>query len=268
MPPHLSADEKHTRFRRLKSYLAVTAAKGCILGSQLCKSAGYEALRQGYGIFTQEVRQHVPGYRPKSVTVDGWEATHQAWTALFPGIIWILCFLHEVIKLRDLCRSNAPLWQVLADKLWHVYKGASKREFAQRLRRFLEWANQQDLRDSIAGRIQRLRSKSHHFQRAYAVEGAPRTSNAVDRPMNYLDRALFSMQYFHGSWESAVQSGRAMAVLWNFHPFCRKTQQQTGCLCPFEQLNGFRYHDNWLRNYLIASSLNGRRPLTSEPHTK
>lgn len=27
---------------------------------------------------------------------------------------------------------------------------------------------------------------------------------------------------------------------------------------PFEDLNGFRYHDNWLRNFLMASSLNGR----------
>lgn len=63
------------------------------------------------------------------------------------------------------------------------------------------------------------------------------------------------MQYFHGSWEAALQAGRAMAVLWNFHPFCRKTQQKNGFLCPFEQLNSFRYHDDWLRNFLITSSL-------------
>lgn len=267
MPPHLTADEKHTRFKRLKGYLAVTAAKGCILGSQLCRNVGYEDLRQGYGVFQQEVQQHLPEYAPNSVTLDGWDATRQAWQSLFPGITWILCFLHEVIKVRDLCRSNGSLWSVLRDNLWHIYQGASKREFAQRLRRFLEWVSKQKLRDSIQTRIQRIRQKSSLFQRAYDVEGAPRTSNAVDRPMNYLDRTLFSMQYFHGSWDAAVQSGRAMALLWNFHPFCRKTQQQTGCLCPFEQLNGFRYHDNWLRNYLIASSLNGRRPLPSEPHT-
>ncbi len=34
-------------------------------------------------------------------------------------------------------------------------------------------------------------------------------------------------------------------------------------MSPFEDLNGFRYHDNWLRNFLIASSLNGRG--TSKP---
>lgn len=262
------ADEKHTRLKRLKAYLAMTAAKGCLLGSQLCKSAGYDSLRQAYGVFRQEVHQHLPDYSPKSVTIDGWDATRQAWQFLFPGIIWILCFLHEVIKVRDLSRSKPSLWKVLEDKLWHVYKGETKRSFAQRLRRLLEWADKQTLRDSIAGRIERLRQKSKLFQRAYEMEGAPRTSNAVDRPMNYIDRVLFSMQYFHGTWEAANQSARAMAVLWNFHPFCRKAQQNTGCLCPFEQLNGFRYHDNWLRNYLIASSLNGRRALPSDPHTK
>jgi hypothetical protein len=42
----------------------------------------------------------------------------------------------------------------------------------------------------------------------------------------------------------------------------------TGCLSPFEHLNGFRYHDNWVRNLLITSSLNGRRPLPKEANTK
>ncbi|MEM9452445.1 MAG: hypothetical protein AAGA75_28550 [Cyanobacteria bacterium P01_E01_bin.6] len=86
--------------------------------------------------------------------------------------------------------------------------------------------------------------------------------------MNYLDRTLFSMQYFHDSWEEALQAGQAMAVLWNFHPFCRKTLQKTGYLCPFEQLNGFRYHHHWLSNFLIASSLNDRQTLPQSPHTK
>ena len=77
------------------------------------------------------------------------------------------------------------------------------------------------------------------------------------------------MQDFHGKWGSAEQSSRAMALLWNFHPFCRKTRMaMAGCLCPFEQLNGFRYHDNWVRNLLIASSLNGTRPLPKEADTK
>jgi|APDOM4702015191_1054821.scaffolds.fasta_scaffold57719_2 hypothetical protein len=267
-PPHLTADEKHTRYQKQKAYLAVTAAGGCIFGSELCASAGYEDLEPGYGVFQQEAAEHVPEYVPQTITLDGWEATRQAWESRFPGIVWILCFLHEVIKIRDLCRSQASLWELLQEKLWQVYHGNNKRQFSQRLRRLLEWSKKQNLRPSIAQRLGRLRGKSLLFQRAYDFPEAARTSNAVDRPMNFLDRSLFAMQYFHGSWDAAVQSGRAMAMLWNFHPFCRKIQRQSDCLCPFEVLNGFRYHDDWFRNFLIASSLNGRRPLISSSHTK
>jgi hypothetical protein len=94
-----------------------------------------------------------------------------------------------------------------------VYHGANKREFAQRLRRLLEWAKGQPLRDSIDRRLNRLKDKSPLFHRAYDFAGASRTSNAVDRPMNYLDRCLFLMQYFHGAWPAAVQAARAMALL-------------------------------------------------------
>jgi hypothetical protein len=268
VPPHLNADEKHTRYKGQKVYLAVTAAAGCILGSQLCTTAAHEGLKAGYGVFKTELAHHLPEYAPQTVTLDGWDATRTAWESLFPGIVWILCFLHEVIKVRDLCRSQALLWQSLRHKLWHVYQGATKREFSQRLRRLLEWAKAQRLLESIAQRLKRLKHKSSVFQRAYDFPGANRTSNAVDRPMNYLERCLFSMQYFHGSWPAAVEAARAMALLWNFHPFCRKTQQQTGWLAPFEQLNGFRYHDDWFRNFLIAASLNGRRSLPLSPHTK
>lgn len=67
------------------------------------------------------------------------------------------------------------------------------------------------------------------------------------------------MQYFHGS-EAATKAGlRAMAMLWNFHPYGRKVQKQAPhSRSPFEDLNRFRYHDDWLRHLLIASSLNGR----------
>ena len=263
------ADEKHGNWQGERIYLAVTAAAGCILGNSLSPSAGPEDLQAAYGVFEQEMFDHAPEYVPETVTTDGWEATRKAWETLFPGIVWILCFLHEVIKVRDWCRSKPALWKILADKLWHIYEGTSKRHFAQRLRRFLEWTETITLPHAIAERVRRLKDKSKFFQRAFDFPDAYRTSNQVDRPMNYLDRALYAMQDFHGAWEAAELSARSMAMLWNFHPFCRKTQQQHGgCLCPFEQLNGFRYHDNWLRNLLIASSLNGRRPLIKSPHTK
>jgi hypothetical protein len=262
------ADEKHCDWKGNRAYLAVTAAQGCILGASLSANASQDGLTDAYGVFQQEATHHAPNYTPETVTTDGWDATRAAWESLFPGIVWILCFLHEVIKIRDGCPSKPDLRQRLLDKLWHLYRASSKRHFAQRLRRLLEWVNQRTLPKAIDGRLRRLKDKSQFFQRAFDFPDAYRTSSEVDRPMNYLDRTLYAMQDFHGKWVSAEQSSRSMALLWNFHPFCRKTQKATGCLCLFEQLNGFRYHDNWVRNLLIASSLNGRRPLSKEANTK
>ena len=86
--------------------------------------------------------------------------------------------------------------------------------------------------------------------------------------MNYLNRILFAMQWFHDDWQSAKGSGRDIALLFNFHPFCRKARTlKDGCLRPFEQLNGFRYHEHWPRNLMIVTSLNVRRPLPESTHT-
>lgn len=262
------ADEKHCDWQGQRVYLAMTAARGCILGSALSADAGHDGLGDAYGVFEQEAHDHAPSYAPKTVTTDGWEATRWAWEQHFPGITWILCFLHEVIKIRDWCRSKPDLRFGLAEDLWHIYQGETKRQFAQRLRRFLEWVTLRPLPGPIKQRLLRLRDKSRFFQRAYDFPEAYRTSNQVDRPMNHLDRTLFAMQGFHGDWRSAQLSVRAIALLFNFHPFCRKTRtEKNGCLCPFEQLNGFRYHDQWVRNLLIATSLNGRRALPTTPHT-
>lgn len=239
----------------------MTEASGCILGASCSRSADAEGLKKAYGVFAREAQEHDPGYEPRTVTTDGWEATRSAWCQLFPGIGLILCFLHEVLKIREICRSNARLLKQIEDKLWDTYHGASKRHFAQRLRRLLEWAKSSSLPERLMQKLRRIRDKSPLFQKAFDFPEASRTSNPVDRPMNYFDRVLYTMQYFHGQSEAAELSVRSLALLWNFHPYCRKTRTlKPGILCPFEELNGFRYHDNWLKNLMIASSLNGRRP--------
>ncbi len=86
------ADEKHCDWKRNRVYLAVTAAAGCVLGSSLSRSAGHKDLKAAYGVFKQEVADCAPSYTPETVTTDGWDATRSAWEALFPGILWILCF--------------------------------------------------------------------------------------------------------------------------------------------------------------------------------
>lgn len=239
----------------------MTAASGCILGASCSASADTEGLKKAYGVFAQEAQGHDSDYQPLTVTTDGWEATRSAWCQLFPGIALILCFLHEILKIRDICRSKGGLLKQIQDKLWNTYHGVSKRQFAQRLRRVLEWAKISSLPERLMQKLRRIREKSHLFQKAFDFPEAYRTSNQVDRPMNYFDRLLYTMQYFHGRAEAAELSVRSMALLWNFHPYCRKTRTlKQGVLSPFEELNGFRYHDNWFKNLMIASSLNGRRP--------
>lgn len=108
--------------------------------------------------------------------------------------------------------------------------------------------------------VVKLKDKSKQFQVAYDYPEAARTSNMVDRLMNYQDRLLFNMQRFHGSEEAARHYLRSMALIWNFHPYGRRTLAGTPDRhSPFKDLNGFEYHDNWLRNLLIAGSMNGYR---------
>ena len=76
--------------------------------------------------------------------------------------------------------------------------------------------------------------------------------------MNYLDRLLYAIQYFHGKITNASLHVRAMAMVWNFHPYDIRTQTNYGTgSSPFERLNGFRYLDNWLENLMIATSIGG-----------
>lgn len=244
---------------------------GCFLGVGLARTADADALEVAYGEFQQEALQHNPDYQPESVNTDGWEGTQNAWQRLFPGIQLVLCFLHLVLGIQQACRRKHPLFQTLTDRLWHLYHSANLSQFAQRLRRLWEWADSPDtdLPDAARQKLRKLKDKAPQLKIAFALPDAARTSNGVDRLINYQDRLLYTMQYFHGTLVVAKQALRAMALLWNFHPYCRKTQALgTHSMSPFEDLNGFRYHDNWLRNLLIAASLNGRgtaKPLEHKP---
>jgi hypothetical protein len=241
-------------------YLATTAAQGCILGIGLSESADAEGLSQAYGGFAQEAQAHNPNYQPQTVNIDGWEPTQQAWQKLFPGISIILCFLHAILSVQRLCRRQKDLWHHLQQKLWRAYRSSNPRQMAQRLRRLREWVVTQPCSESVVTKVQSIAHKAADFSVAFAHHEGYRTSNEVDRMMNFQDRLLYAMQYFHGTRRSTQQALPSMALLWNFHPYGRKAQVKAPyCASPFEDLNGFRYHDNWLRNFLLASSLNGRR---------
>jgi hypothetical protein len=257
LPRDLVADEKQTWVGGHKVYVPTTAAGGCILGATVVAQADGEALTQGYGEFAQEAHQLAPAYQPQTACTDGWHATREAWQRLYPAAVLVLCFLHSVIKIRDRCRG--ALRRSVVDKAWHVYQGATKRQFAQRLRRLGEWASAH-LAGPVQETVLKLRQQRERFLPAYDFARAHRTSNAVDRLMNYQARLLYAMRYFHHSTAAARLGVRAMALQWNFHPYgVRLRRAQPSRRSPFHDLNGFQYHDNWLHNLLIAASLGGRR---------
>jgi hypothetical protein len=245
-------------------YIATTAAQGCFLGAALSQTADTQGLTKAYGVFACEAQAHQPGYCPETVNTDGWEQTQTAWRTLFPGVSIILCFLHAILSLQKCLRRTPEQWAILRQKLWHAYHSDHPRQMAQRLRRIREWVIAHICVESVHLKMQGIAANTYRFSVAFGHPEAYRTSNEVDRLMNIQDRLLYSMQYFHGTASSASQALRAMALLWNFHPYSRKAQvKKPYCASPFEDLNRFRYHDNWLRNFSIASSLNGRN--TAEP---
>ena len=261
LPAHLVADEKHTRRNGKRVYIATTVANGCFLGAEVSEQADTESLTDAYGIFQQEAMALDADYAPKTVTTDGWQATDATFKALFSQVTILLCFLHAFLKLRRRAKWLKASWTTLRKKLWATYKAKKRAAFSQRLRRTNEWVQQHICIDSVRGAMSRIAANVARYSQAYQYPAAPRTTNMVDRLMNYHDRILSEMQLFHGTLQSANLAARAMALLWNFHPYGSRTRcGAKDRVSPFEDFNGFRYHDNWLNNLLIAASRAGNPP--------
>ena len=226
----------------------------------MAPEASTESLTNAYQEFKEEAQDLQPGYQPETVCTDGWEPTQNAWMKLFSGITIILCYLHAFLKIRDRCRRCKQLYELVKGKVWHPFHAAALAQFAQRIRRLREWAEKVDIFPSVKEKIFDLCNKAPWFKMAYNFPFAYRTSNVLDRVMNYMDRVLYAMQYFHGNVASARLYLRSMALIWNFHPYGQQTRREhPGRSSPFKDINGFQYHENWLHNLLIASSLGGRK---------
>ena len=257
MPAHLVADEKITWLAGAEVCVPTTAGGGCVLGISLAQGEDTAALTAAYGEFAAEAAAVFPTYQPRSVCTDGFQATRQAWRALFPTLTLVLCFLHSILKIADRCRG--ALRHKVLDRAWGVYRATNKRAFAQRVRRLREWS-QAGLNGAVAEMVEKLCARCVDFLPAYACPGAARTSNAVDRLLNIVDRHLYAMRYCHGTKESARLAVRAIGMQWNFHPYGNRLRRdEPERVSPFADLNGFQYHGNWLQNFLIASSMGGLR---------
>lgn len=260
LPAHVLADEKHTWALGQEVYVATTVGGGCILGATVTDAASADALEAAYEEFAQEARALSPTYSPQTVCTDGWEGTQSAWRRLFPTVGIILCFLHSVLKIAERCGRERATRTLVLDRVWEVYHSCTRAQFSQRLRRLREWATAGLPEGALRQMVLKLCGKGPQFARAYHFPGAHRTSNALDRLMDYQDRRLYAMRYLHGTPDAARLAVRAMALQWNFHPYGARTRRADPLRrSPFHDLNGFEYHPNWLHNMLIASSMGGRK---------
>ena len=117
-----------------------------------------------------------------------------------------------------------------------------------------------NFRKELLEKVLKLCSKRTDFSKAYDFEGTRRTSNEVDRMMDFQKRQIKSMRCLCGYEDSTELYLRAGCMLWNFRPHIKSGEKETPNSV-FEQINGFQYHENWLQNLLCASSLKGERPL-------
>ncbi|OVE82673.1 hypothetical protein BVY04_00290 [bacterium M21] len=257
LPDHLAADEKHTKLKGDKVYIATTVGSECILGCEVAEDAGNESLKGAYGIFKEEIFEVDKKYSPVSVNLDGWAATNNAWQSLFPAVAIISCILHVYIKLRDCSKKKwKDAFNLVADKFWECYNATTKASFSQRLRRFDEWAKYADIPEFMRKRIAKMRGNASKYSIAYDFRGSHRTSNMLDRLMQRMDRRLLATQYFHGNIRSANLAMRGWCLIVNFAPLNPTTVKKTpGLQSPAERLNGRSYHPNWLQNLLVATSL-------------
>ena len=248
LPKHLAADEKHTKCCGQKVYIATTVANGCILGAAVSESAGDKGLLSAYSEFMDEAWQINPDYYPESVNTDGWKATKNAWKEFCELTVLVLCFLHSALKIQNLSKKISQQKELM-NKVWDCYKAKSFTILSQRLRRLNEWALKENLPERIITKLEEFTEKKRNFKPGIEIDKAHRTSNMVDRLMNFQDKALYSAKNLH-SLTSARMFVRSMALIWNFHPYCKKVKRHS----PFEDLNGFVYHQNWLQNMMIATS--------------
>ena len=255
VPTDLVADEQGTWVAGPEVDVPTTVGGGCFLGVSVVAAADTAALETGYGACAREAQALVPDSHPRAVCTDGWHATREAWRRLFPTITLVRCFLHAVLKIMDRCRGEVR--HHMLERTWRVSQATTKRQCAQRLRRLAEWTPMRRSGAVAAMVLQRWRRRAY-FTPVSDCPPAHRTSHAVDRLLNYQDRLLDAMRYCHATTASARLAVRAMALQGNFHPYgARLRRDQPSRVPPFDDLNGWQYHPNWLHNLLIASSLGG-----------
>jgi len=256
LPKHLLADEKVTWLNGEEVVVATTVGDDCILGASVALGVDTEHLTAAYQHFKEEAQALKAGYAPETVNTDGLYATQRAWLTLFPMIIIIECFLHAFIKVRDRAKHLKETFRQLSQQVWNVYHAADAAAFRLQAEALRVWA-QQHTTGYVLEAVQKLCAKTERFVLAYQYPLAHRTSNMLDRHMNSMARWLDSTRFFHGHWVSAERSIRAWTLFHNFGPYCPRAKISQTFSSPAHKLNGLVYHQNWLHNLLISTSMSG-----------
>jgi hypothetical protein len=258
-PKDLGADAQHRWLHGERVSLATPAAQDGLVGASVAPSASQAALEKASGVCASAARTLDANDAPHTVNTDGWQATQGAWKALCTPITVLLCFLQAFLNIRD--RATTTVGEVCAQvqkRVWEAYQAPSTRAFSQRLRRLRPWAETALPAGVMQSHPLDLYRKRDQFSKGSDHPEAHRTSNMVDRLMKFLDRAFFTAHYFHGMSDAAESRVRALALLWHFGPSSPQTvRKHAGQACPAERLNGKRYADNWLENFLVCGSMNG-----------
>ena len=260
VPEHLIADEKHSRLQGEKAYIATISAKDCFLCSGVTDKANEVELTKAYKVFNEQAKDIDTNYQAKTVNTDGWHATGNALKNIFGNtIIIISCFLHALLSIKNVAtKKTEKIFLEVKEKVWNVYKAKDKHTFSQRIRRLREFSKT-ILDNKIKKKVLKLCSKKYSFMASYDFKKAYRTSNMIDRLMDFMDKFLYNRKYLKGRKQTAQKSITAFCIAHNFRPYAPATVKKKNIRSPFEKLNGFQYHDNWLQNMLIATSRNGYR---------
>ncbi len=260
VPQHLIADEKHSRLNGEKAYIASISANDCFLCSGVTIKANETELTVAYEKFEKQAEDIESDYQAKTVNTDGWQATGNALKkALGKSVIIINCFLHALLSIKNVStKKSKKIFLEVKEKVWNIYKAKDKHTFSQRIRRLREFsASISDNR--IKEKVLKLCKKKYSFMTSYDFDKAHRTSNMIDRLMDFMDKFLYNRKYLKGRNQTAQKSVTAFCIAHNFRPYAPVTVKKQNIRSPFEKLNGFQYHENWLQNMLIATSRNGYR---------
>jgi hypothetical protein len=256
LPEHLLADEKVTWLNGQEVVSASTVGDECVVGASLALQAATENLTDAYQHFKAEAGQLKPDYTPKTVNTDGWAARQKAWLSLFAMIVIIECFLLAFLKSGERCRSLKATLNQVAEHLWEVYHAPDASTFRSLAEEMGQWA-EQNTTGYHQEAILKLCAKVERFGLAYDYRQAHRTSTRLDRHRECRARCLERARYFHGHWTSGECSVRAWALLHNIGSYCPRAKISEQYRSPAHKMNGFVYHEKWLHNLLIATSMSG-----------